>query len=265
MTLEISDGIVIVIVVVLCIVILALLLMVIYYRVEKHVKLKVMKEAENKKTKSQEMVRRLEKAGMKEKSAVMYKPQNMKGQKYKPSANNEVQIELEAMKKPSLALGGTGKAPGFTVTTTSRLRVLNDDEDPEFNANTHRLQLDDSFKWKHDLKKSTLRNNSDMPQLKLDESREAAKNGQGDQSMNRGDSKICNTMEDVRNMKVEDASIDIESLEKSVAKSPRLAPPMPDSFAVEFSSNNKDGNIFKFCANTMSPSDRHGLKVGRHL
>ncbi len=205
MKLEISDTTMIVLFVLLCLVILGLLVLVVYYKVERRTREKLKREIEDaRKLRSGEMVRKLEKAGMKERhlsSASVGKLTIGKQTKH-----NQYTITLEH----TPIKGSKVSNPAVLVTTTSRLRVLNGEEVVLEHHNTDRLHLEDSVK--------DLRTGFKAPVIeeKLETEHTVSKYAD-DQG------KPLSTLDDIKNFKLDEDGLDIEVLDNSGRRSPKVS------------------------------------------
>ena len=207
MKLEISDSLLIVIIVFLCLLVLGLLIVIIYYRIERHLKNKLKSELEIKKSKGQEMVKKLEKAGLKDKP--VQKNWNPKRDSHYKAPNN-LSIEID---KEGIGIS-VPRSGGIMVTTTSRMRVLAEQGNEE-KIKTQRLELNDSV-------------HSDTKQPKAPGVRKIAETmdeSRRDTDTNMPTPKgLNNTLDRIRNFKIgiDDPSLDIDGLEKSNLKSPKV-------------------------------------------
>lgn len=207
MKLEISDSLLVVIIVFLCLLVLGLLIVIIYYRIERHLKSKLKSELEIKKIKSQEMVKKLEKAGLKDKP--VQKSWNPKRDSHYKAPNN-LSIEID---KEGIGIS-VPRSGGIMVTTTSRMRVLAEQGNEE-KIKTQRLELNDSVH--SDTKPGKTTGVKKIAEIMDESRRDTDANVPTPKGLN-------NTLDRIRNFKIgiDDPSLDIDGLEKSNLKSPKV-------------------------------------------
>ena len=204
MRLEISDTMMIILFILLCIVVVGLLLLVVYYRVERRTRDKLKRELEDtRKLRSGEMVKKLEKAGLKGRNSGSVSSGKLTIGKQ--TKHNQYTITLEQSTKKD----SKQSKPAVLVTTTSRLRVLNGDEYID-HFHTDRLQLEDSVKDVRGINKAP------VIEEKLETDHTVSKSADDN-------GRPLNTLEDIKNFKLEDNAVDIEVLDNSGRRSPKVS------------------------------------------
>ena len=242
MKIEISDTLIVILIVVLSILVLGLIIVIIYLKVERNLRNKVKKQIEEKQAKGQELVKKLERAGIIEKAFVGKQAVLMNKAK-RHGLGGGVQIEIGKGELPSSAVN-KGE---MLVTTTTRLRLTTDTELGIPEQRNLKLVLDDSTMNAKGESKSDIK----LPVVGSPADGNLALETQFNDENPHNNSKIDpaqTTFDRIKNFRLEDHSINSENLERSEIKTPKLS---SNTVSIQYKSGNST-NPFPFSGTSKS-------------
>jgi hypothetical protein len=251
MKLEISDTIVLVLIIVLAIAVVILIGLVVYYKIEKYYREKVTQTIVGKELPVVLGAKKPEKAGLKQSQTIITPKATISqwtSQQMEAIDSGNMKIEF----LPGKNKGGMKSGHAFTMTTTSRMQFLNSENqftESDVNAiagnSIPKLDLDDTqTKSTKRIERPTVENSHLGSTV----------------SVRNNESKVQNTIEDIRNFKFEDeGSVDPESLDKSATsvRTPKLI-----TANMDFKHEDKKSGTFKIWEHTVNTSEAFKLKSG---
>lgn len=244
MKFEISDTIIVVLLILLGILVLGLLIMLIYYKLEKRLKERLQREIEGKTASaSPKLVKKLERAGIIDRNA-KFGPKNIQSQQKGFDFG-------EAGKKVMIMTG----RENLILSSTSRYQPTSEGENPnEVPDSGPRLNLDDTKEAADYLPElgGRVPTEGDFWQVKKRKESSSA-NSQTNEHQVAQDGNTTksspyetggphnNTMDRIKNLRIEDMSVNDLSLDKSGMKSPNLT-----TFNIQYKAEAGSQNIFHF-------------------
>src|SRR3990167_210615 len=235
MRLEISDTVVIVLIVILAAAVLVLLGVVLYYRVERYYREKMVQNVIAGPQPPRGLgEKKPEKAGLKQPQGIIItKPIPGQWTSQQTEAVDSGNMKIEFIPGQLKAAVKAGQA--FTMTTTSRMQFLN-------NENQY-TESDNNLNPENPIEKLSLEDSVTKPGKRLERPKLEGLNTFSTTSVRNNESKVQNTIEDIKNFRFEeDGSIDPESLDKSATsvRTPKLI-----TANMDFKQTDKHSGTFK--------------------